>query len=181
MNVTAAAQSSGTGPDLLDSSNHKSASYRSSVRHGEDTDAPHAADDAPTTPVVYLVMWTSVSLGVLRGYITSDLVAARQTPSYTRTFNSDAQFHRASMDPFCATGVDGLPGISWYEFLIEVLPSLVPLLGAGFLMKRGRKAGIVLGCCLAIVGQILLASAVKLVLLYLGSAVAQSAADILFL
>jgi len=86
--------------------------------------------------------------------VQSNAVAARQTPSYARTFNKEAQYHRSTMDPFCATGVDGLPGISWYEFLIEVLPSLVPLLGAGFLMKKGRKAGIVLGCCLAIVGQV---------------------------
>lgn len=102
------------------------------------------------------VLWTSIAVGVLRGYIQADVIAARVAPSYTRTFSGGETQAAilARTSPFCATGVDGLPGQSWYESVIELLPLLVPLFGAGFLKKWGRKMGIMLGCSLAIIGQV---------------------------
>uniref|UniRef100_A0A383VJ39 Major facilitator superfamily (MFS) profile domain-containing protein n=1 Tax=Tetradesmus obliquus TaxID=3088 RepID=A0A383VJ39_TETOB len=139
-------------------------------------------DDAPMTPVVYLVLWTSIAVGVLRGYMLSNTVAARQTPSYTYTFSGLPQaFILAKISAFCATGIDGLPGLSWYETVIESLPLLAALLAAGFVQSRGRKMGVALGCVMAIVGQVLLAAAVHVVMLYVGAAVSRSASDILYL
>jgi hypothetical protein len=101
------------------------------------------------------VLWTSIAVGVLRGYILADTIAARQTPSYTYTFSGLPQAYiLARVSAFCATGIDGLPGLSWYESVIEMLPLLAPLLGAGFVQSRGRKMGVMLGCVMAIVGQV---------------------------
>ncbi|WIA28218.1 hypothetical protein OEZ86_010777 [Tetradesmus obliquus] len=134
------------------------------------------------TPVVYLVLWTSIAVGVLRGYMLSNTIAARQTPSYTYTFSGLPQaFILAKISAFCATGIDGLPGLSWYETVIESLPLLAALLAAGFVQSRGRKMGVALGCVMAIVGQVLLAAAVHVAMLYVGAAVSRSASDILYL
>jgi hypothetical protein len=54
-NVTAEPQAAGTASGLLDSSGNAPASHRGHACHGNDGDTPHAPDDAPTTPVVYLV------------------------------------------------------------------------------------------------------------------------------
>jgi hypothetical protein len=101
------------------------------------------------------VLWTSIAAGVLRGYASADTIAARQTPSYTYTFSGLPQaVILAKISPFCATGIDGLPGLSWYESLIDLLPLLAALLGAGFIQSKGRRMGIMLGCVMAIVGQV---------------------------
>jgi hypothetical protein len=101
------------------------------------------------------VLWTSIAVGVLRGYVTADTIAARQTPSYTYTFRGLPQAAiLARVSAFCATGIDGLPGLSWYESLIDLLPLLAALLGAGFIQSKGRRLGIMLGCVMAIVGQV---------------------------
>lgn len=116
---------------------------------------PHARHRRRRPTLLLQVLWTSIVVGCLRGYVQADVVAARQTPSYTKTFTQVGDDIRvASSNAFCATGPDGLPGVSWMELLTDLLPLVAPLFFARFLKYHGRRNGISVGCWLTIVGQV---------------------------
>jgi hypothetical protein len=48
-----------------------------------------------------------------------------------------------------------LPAVCRYETIIFIVPPVVaPLLGAVYVRSYGRRSGIMLGCCIMLVGQV---------------------------